>query len=415
MSDLAGTNTTAVKDTSDATNPTGEQKVRKDYAIYVITKHGLEISAKIRAALPDADLYVSPKQIANAPDDARELSLPMGPTLRETFDQYNCHIHIISVGAVVRMIKDLLVNKKTDPAIVCVDDAARFAICVLSGHVGRGNFFTQRIAESIEATPVITTASDVRGTLTVDILGRDLGWVLDDLDRNVTRGCAAVVNETRVALVQETGEPEFWPLEKTLPPGVEYSTTLEAVRPDEYEILLIVSDREFAQSYPAHFENSVIMRPKSLVLGLGCDRDTPFEIIERGVLHHLSAAGLSLKSVKSIASIDKKADEPGLIALSEKYGWPFQFYPAAQLDVVPGIENPSDVVKKHVGTVAVAEPACLLAAGAEKLLIPKQSYKEPADKHNMTIAIARIPFAKREIGGAGQSPGVAKQTATDEK
>ncbi|MCR9141826.1 MAG: cobalamin biosynthesis protein [bacterium] len=381
------------------TNVSGDlaRKPRKDYAIYVITKHGLEIAAKIREALPEADMYVSPKQIANAPADARELSLPMGPTLRATFDEYNCHIHIISVGAVVRMIKDLMVNKKTDPAIVCVDDASRFAICVLSGHVGRGNFFTDRIATAINATPVITTASDARGTLTVDILGRDLGWVLDDMDRNVTRGCAAVVNETRVALVQESGEAEFWPLDKALPPGVEYYTKLDDVNPADFEILLIVSDRDVAASHPAHFENSVLFRAKSLVLGLGCDRDTPFEIIERGVLHHLNAVGLSVKSIKSIASIDKKADEPGLIALSEKYDWPFTVYPAEELDVVPGIENPSEVVKKYVGTRAVAEPACLLAAGAEKLLVAKQAYKEDHDKHNMTLAVARIPFAPRKV------------------
>lgn len=371
------------------------RKARKDYAIYVITKHGLDIAAKIRAALPDADLYVSPKQIANAPADARELTLPMGPTLRATFNEYNCHIHIISVGAVVRMIKDLMVNKKTDPAIVCVDDASRFAICVLSGHVGRGNFFTERIAEAIAATPVITTASDARGTLTVDILGRDLGWRLDDMDRNVTRGCAAVVNETRVAFVQETGEPDFWPLEKELPPGVEYHTALDGVRPADYEILLIVSDRDVAASHPAHYENSIVFRPRSLVLGLGCDRDTPLEIIENGVLHHLGQEGLSIKSVRAIASIDKKADEPGLLALAEKYDWPFKTYPATELDVVPGIENPSETVKKYVGTVAVAEPACLLAAGAEKLLVPKRSYKEDHDKHNMTMAVARIDFSKR--------------------
>ena len=166
-------------------------------------------------------------------------------------------------------------------------------------------------------------------------------------------------------------------------------------RPSEYEILLIVSDREFAQTAPEHFANSVIFRPKSLVLGLGCDRDTPFEIIERGVLYHLAAAGLSVKSVKSIASIDKKADEPGLLKLAEKYKWPFQVYPAAELDVVPGIENPSEAVKKYVGTRAVAEPACLLASGAERLLLAKQTYKEPEDAHNMTLAVARIPFAKR--------------------
>ena len=214
--------------------------VRKEYAIYVITKHGLDIAANIRKALPQADMYVSPRQIASAPADAKELSLPMGPTLQATFQEYNCHIFIISVGAVVRMIKDLLVNKKVDPAVVCVDDGARFSICVLSGHVGRGNYFTERVAESIAATPVITTASDVRGTLTVDILGRDLGWTLDDMDRNVTHGCAAVVNETRVAFIQETGEPDFWPADKALPPGVEYYTDPEQVDPASCEVLLWV-------------------------------------------------------------------------------------------------------------------------------------------------------------------------------
>jgi len=113
------------------------------------------------------------------------------------------------VGAVVRMIAPLLKDKKTDPAVVCVDDDARYAICVLSGHVGRGNAYTDRIAALLEAQAVITTASDVRGTLTVDILGRELGWTLDDPDRNVTRGSAAVVNAQPVAFVQEAGEPGF--------------------------------------------------------------------------------------------------------------------------------------------------------------------------------------------------------------
>src|SRR6266852_8236490 len=135
----------------------------------------------------------------------------MGPTLRETFTAYDCHVHIISVGAVVRMIAPLLKNKKVDPAIVCVDDAARFAICVLSGHVGRGNAFTDRVAQALGAVSVVTTASDVRGTFTVDILGRELGWTLDDPDRNVTRGCASVVNAARVLFVQGAGEPEWWP------------------------------------------------------------------------------------------------------------------------------------------------------------------------------------------------------------
>src|SRR5207244_10895888 len=139
-----------------------------------------------------ADLYVSRKLQSLASEGALPLPLPMGPLLSETFTKYDCHVFLISVGAVVRMIAPLLKDKKIDPAVVCVDDAARFAICVLSGHVGRGNFFTDRVAEILGSQSVVTTASDAIGTLTVDILGREFGWKLDPPDRNVTRGCAAV-------------------------------------------------------------------------------------------------------------------------------------------------------------------------------------------------------------------------------
>src|SRR6476620_5643707 len=130
---------------------------RKPYAVYAITTHGIEIAKRLCASLPGADLYVSEKLFAKAPEGALRMPLPMGPTLTETFTAYDCHVHVISVGAVVRMVAPLLQNKKVDPAIVCVDDAARFAICVLSGHVGRGNAFTDRVGGVLGAQAVITT------------------------------------------------------------------------------------------------------------------------------------------------------------------------------------------------------------------------------------------------------------------
>src|SRR5205085_141081 len=104
----------------------------------------------------------------------------------------------------------------------------------------------------------------------------------------------------------------------------------------------------------------------SLVLGLGCDRGTPVDLVERGVHALLLRAGLSPRSVKAIATIDKKADEEALLALSARHGWPMITYGAAELDAVPGIENPSETVLRHVGTRGVSEPAALLAAGATK-------------------------------------------------
>ncbi|MGH8563404.1 MAG: cobalt-precorrin 5A hydrolase [Gammaproteobacteria bacterium] len=372
---------------------------RKPYAVYAITKHGIGIATRLLPGLPGADFYVSEKLCAGAPAGVLPLRLPMGPRLAESFDQYDCHVFIISVGAVVRLIAPLLQDKKVDPAVVCIDDDARFAISVLSGHVGRGNAFTDRIAGLLEAQAVITTASDVRGTLTVDILGRELGWTLDDPDRNVTRGCAAVVNAAPVAFVQESGEPAFWPEDQPLPEGVVYATSLDAVDPTPFEILLVATDREFRETHPVHWANAVIYRPKSLALGLGCDRAAAPEMVERGVRAILAEHRLSMRSIRTIATVDRKADEPAFLYLGEHYGWPLEIYTAAQLDVVPGIENPSDTVKRHVGTRGVAEPAALLAAGARALLVPKRVYTEAGAGRSMTLAVARIPCPKRVIDG----------------
>ncbi|HYQ45563.1 MAG TPA: cobalamin biosynthesis protein [Polyangiaceae bacterium] len=373
---------------------------RRSIAIYAITRHGIEIARRIARALPDSELWVSEKLGELAPPGARPFALPMGPLLEDTFPRYDAHVFVISVGAVVRMIAPLLRNKKIDPAVVCVDDAARFSICVLSGHVGRGNVFTERVAQALAATAVVTTASDAIGTLTVDILARDLGWSLDDPDRNVTRACAAVVNETRVLFVQETGEPSWWPLEQALPKGVEYATSLAGVDPEAWEILLIASHRDLARSHPAHFARSVLYRPKSLLLGIGCDRGTPRELIERGIAATFATHGLSEKCVRGLATIDKKGDEPALLELSAQRGWPLTTYTAEALDalgVEQGIENPSERVKTFVGARGVCEPAALIAAGARQLLVPKQRYTEDGAGRSMTLAVAEIPFAKREM------------------
>ncbi|MDB4966490.1 MAG: cobalamin biosynthesis protein CbiG [Myxococcales bacterium] len=369
--------------------------MRRPWAIYAITTHGIEIAGRLAAALgDDADLFVSEKLFAKAPAGAKKLPLPMGPTLAETFTAYDCHVHVISVGAVVRMVAPLLQNKKVDPAILCVDDAAKFAICVLSGHVGRGNAFTERVARALDATPVITTASDVRGTLTVDILGRDLGWTLEDMDRNVTRGCAAVVNGAPVLFVQEAGEPDWWPLDAALPPGVHYATTLEGVDPTKWEILLIASDRELRETDGAAWHNAVVYRPRSLVLGLGCDKLTPPALVERGVRALLVKHGLALASVRAIATIDLKRDEPALLELAARLEVPLLTYPAAELDAAP-LVTPSAMVMKHVGTRGVAEPAALLGAGATALVVPKQIYTEEGANRSMTLAVARVPHPRR--------------------
>ncbi len=120
-------------------------------------------------------------------------------------------------------------------------------------------------------------------------------------------------------------------------------------------------------------------------------------MVERGVDGLLVRHGLSSKSVKALATIDRKSDEPAFLSLAERRGWPLRAFTAEELDAAPGIESPSETVKRFVGTRGVAEPAALLAARAEKLLVAKQTYTETGASRSMTFAVARIPFPKRDL------------------
>ncbi|MFW7381403.1 MAG: cobalt-precorrin 5A hydrolase [Oligoflexus sp.] len=371
-----------------------DHKIRKRYAIYAITKHGLTIAKDLQKKLHDCDLWVSEKFLNDAPPHSLGLQLPMGPRLEPIFFDYDCHIFIISVGAVVRLIAPLIKDKKIDPAVICIDDNGQYAISLLSGHVGRGNEFTHLVAKLISAQAIVTTASDVRGTLTVDILGRELGWKLEDMQHNITRGCAAVVNERPVLFVQETGDPDFWPLEQALPPGVDYAVAIpHDVHP--YEMLLIATDRSLETIEPAIYEHAIVYRPKSLVIGIGCDRDTPKEMLARGLQKILDEHQLSIKSIAALATIDAKANESGLVDLCLEHHWPLITYSAAALDQATGVQNPSETVKKYMGTKTVAEGAALLTAECDQLLVSKQKYFEAGCHKNMTIAICRKIFRQR--------------------
>ncbi|WP_141732007.1 cobalt-precorrin 5A hydrolase [Oligoflexus tunisiensis] len=368
---------------------------KRKLAIHAITRHGFALAQRLQEAFPESTLYVSNKISQEARAHVVPVKLPLGPLLDEVFHAYETHVFIISVGAVVRMIAPLLKDKKQDPAVVCVDDAGQFAICLLSGHVGGGNRETQRIAAALSCQPVITTASDVQGTLTVDILGRELGWVLEDQEHNVTTGCAAVVNERPVLIIQECGQPEFWPLKKAWSPGVHYTRSIEAVDPELWERILIISDRDIPALHPDLYAKGLVYRPPTLWIGIGCDRDAPYEMLKRGLEGVLREFRLSPKSIAGFASAAVKADEPGLLQLCQHFNRPLQCFSAPELDSVLPIQNPSEKVREHVGTRSVSEASCLLASGAAELLVPKQKYGEPDIKQKMTIAIARQPFPLR--------------------
>src|SRR5574343_656780 len=151
-------------------------------AIVSITKHGIALAGKVVAALPGAALFCA-------------------------FDGIIC---IVSLGAVVRLVAPHLKNKETDPAVVVIDEAGKFVIPMLSGHLGGANQLAGHLATALGAQAVLTTASDARATIAVDLLGRELGLTLEATHDEIVRCSAAMVNDEPVALVQETGSADWW-------------------------------------------------------------------------------------------------------------------------------------------------------------------------------------------------------------
>ncbi len=367
----------------------------KKFAIYAITKHGIAIGKDLLQKLEYAELFSLEKFAPQLPSSAVILPQPFSKELAKYWSDYECHIFIVSVGAVVRMIAPLLKSKKVDPAVICIDDRGKYSIALLSGHVGKANEFTVDIAHKLNNEAIITTASDVQGTLTVDILGRELGWVLHDHEHNITPGCAAVVNEEPVAIHQETGESNFWPAGKAWPPGVSYFPGPLRLSHLSPVMNLIISDRNLEKSHPDVYKKSIVYHPKSLVVGIGCDSQTPEPALMRAMKMIFAEYQLSTKSIALLASIDIKAQELGLQTFASSLQVPLQAFTANELDNTAGVANPSAVVKKYVGTNSVAEAAALLGSGTEQLLVEKHKIYDPDAQKNITIAICRKNFTPR--------------------
>jgi cobalt-precorrin 5A hydrolase len=356
-------------------------------AVIAITKHGSAlarriegdryIAAKFRGPATGHDPSAADSSAADAPGAIHYFEKPIKELTAEIWPKYEALVYVVSLGAVIRTIAPFLKDKHVDPAVIVVDDKAQFAISVLSGHVGGANELTAQIAAGLGAQAVITTASDVGKTIPVDILGRELGWTTEG-EQNITRVSAAVVNEEPVAFVQETGEKNWWQRATPLPKNIQ-QVTLDEAR--EFKNVLIVADRLLDEPW---LTTAVIYRPKSLVLGIGCDRGTSCRQIDEFVQATLAGQRLSFRSVRNVATADVKQDEPGLREFCTKHKLELVCYSAEQLKQVAA-PNPSATVEKHVGTPGVSEPAAMLSSGGE-LIVPKQ--KAPM----MTVAVARVRF-----------------------
>jgi cobalt-precorrin 5A hydrolase len=168
---------------------------------------------------------------------------------------------------VVRLIAPHLKSKQTDPAVLVLDEAGKFVIPVLSGHLGGANQLAGCLALALGATAVLTTASDVRSTVAVDLLGRELGWSIEASDEELLRASAAVVNDEPVALVQEAGSRDWWTRHANgragpLADNITRFDRLEDVAADQFAAVLWISLREMPADYAAKLAGKrVVYRP----------------------------------------------------------------------------------------------------------------------------------------------------------
>lgn len=308
--------------------------------------------------------------------------------LRTAWSDCDAVIAFLATGAVVRILAPLLGDKRTDPAVVVVDEAARHAVALLGGHAGGGNALAEAVGALVDARPVVTTATDA-----VDLPGLDtLGWPVEGAVAAVSR---AVLDGEPVRLVADAD----WPL-PALPPNVHPSaadapSAADGV-PTGYRLL--VTDRLVPPD-----DRTAVLRPPSLVAGIGASRGVPADEV-RDLLHReLTSAGLSPASLRCLASVDVKADEAGIVATADALGVPLVTHPAVTLAAVD-VPHPSEVVRAAVGTPSVAEAAALLGvdgrSGDAELLVPKTA------SAMATVAVARhAPRGRLAVVGLG--PGAA--------
>jgi precorrin-4 C11-methyltransferase len=369
-------------------------------ALVAVTRRGLEMARLLRRRLRAGEVH-RPERYGPV-EHGWEVSFggALSERVPEWFGRCGQIVFFLAAGAVMRLIAGCLGSKETDPGVLAVDEAGHFVVPLLSGHKGGANAFARTVAGCLGATPVVTTASDIVGGLSLDLLEDAFGWTATPRER-LKPAARALVDGEPLAVIQEVGSAGSWLDEMDLPANVTAVRDPTALAGRSFAHVLWITDRLVADKGGIGEESILWYRPRSLVLGLGCERGVSTAALEDGLDRFLREHGFSRDSIGTLASVELKADEPGLLEVANRHGWQTVFYPAEELAAVAGVPNPSEVVARCVGTPGVAEPAALLAAfpslalracaaGAERLLVEKQVVTSALAPQRMTFALARL-------------------------
>lgn len=343
-------------------------------AIIAITGNGARLGETLQQGIPGSRLFVIEKHAGSA---CEAFSEPVPALMSRLWPEFDGFICIMATGIVVRCIAPLLQAKDRDPAVVVLDDAGRFAVSLLSGHLGGGNALAKSCASLTGCTPVVTTATDANDLPSFDLLAKENGWVIDDLSRVKVLN-ALLLEGKEIAVADPTGRVKSYCAGRG---NLTFVADAEKAAACNAAGVLLVTNRTLSSALNP--QRTLVLRPVDLHLGIGCNRGTAAEEIETVVRANLERLGLSLQSVKSLATARAKEDEAGLLAFAAKLGVPLLFFDNEELNAVAVPSPPSAHAMAAIGARGVAEPAALLAAGGGTLIMKK------VKDGNVTLAVAK--------------------------
>lgn len=332
-------------------------------AIYALTRPGALLALRLAqsfAAERKAEIFL-PLRLKESFGEQSLYFQSISQALADNFGQFGGHIVVGAAGLVVRVIAPLLKSKKEDPAVVVISQDGRWVISLLSGHLGGANDLARAAAAAIGGQAVITTATDVEGLPAPEVLARDLGLEIEDFGR------LAAVSRRLAENVPVTVYDPFDVLAPALAPWPD-NFIIAADRPSADSGPRIVVDDELG---PEKEPDCLVLRPRTLALGLGCHRGLAWESMEAFIVEKFIEAGLALKSVDVLATGEMRAEEPALNELSRKWRRPLLVFPKDELARVE-TPNPSGKVLEHMGVTSVCEASAMLAAEGGRLILPKQ-------------------------------------------
>ncbi|MBF2080306.1 MAG: precorrin-3B C(17)-methyltransferase [Synechococcales cyanobacterium T60_A2020_003] len=308
-------------------------------------------------------------------DQVQVFSGSLKAHLAQLWTSHRGLIFCLATGAVARLVAPLFQDKATDSAVVVVDEAGQYAISFCGGHQAGGDRLTQWVAKQLNATPILTGASNAAGLPGVDVLGVPFGWRKGEGDW--TAVSAAIARHATVQVTQDCGSP-LW--QDHLPPNHPFQFG-DGQSADAQ--VWITAQHPPKTSIPA-----VTWHPRLLWIGIGCERGTSQALITQAIQQTLVKAGLAERAIAGLATIDLKADEVGLLGYCEHTNLPLRCFSAEELQTVE-VPTPSEVVRSEVGTPSVAEAAALLASGSSQLIVTKQIVRKEGEPGAVTAAIAQ--------------------------